>query len=700
MLSGKRSGRVPVIAPREVYTPPSPPESTLPNATKLDVPPPRIRLPPRSRTGCWTCRSRKVKCDENRPNCGQCARLGHLCDYSPRLSFRDDTPRVMERMSEVSTAGNAVWDTSIRLHSPPVSPGLYDSMPPFFTLTSDEEREKKAENSHPGTYHVVVVPDSFSNLPEYSEEYPIDLNSKSLKVRRGSATSSLLSPRDDRESSIETNDPNVVILDRFEDSSQRYSVSQWKNNRLSPTSSVVTSPPTATSPLHFPFDSHFVHHQVPGVEHGSRDEQLLVHFRNVVWKQLIQGQFTQELFSPLSSPISPISPGADMFEDIASTFQPLLHAMMAVSALSLTHQQGSQSLDALQHYQQTFSSLQTALHSSEDLYSDGLFLTHFLLLIYEIAAAEEGGSNLWSHHISQLLQISILRVTTFGAERYPYIIWLVCNIDLYALLSGAGTGDFIRAMCKNNMLPNPKCQLYPLAANGYSIIYPEENDTLPRALQLYHDTFVLATRLGFLAADIRGDEVHCDRSLGSNSPTGENTKWLYEIRSHLQQLWSSPDAHYLCQHMESLPQRSREIFQNAMTLYHSCMIYSYTSMWRGQRLGPASASEKIIKDHASAILQAAETIVRTDRFDLRFVIFPLFMAGVSTSSAGQKMIAIDIVSSMEKQGVGRNATTTRELLQIVYQRQTEDLMTIGHSANVEWMDVMAQHGLQVVNFGM
>jgi len=28
----------------------------------------------RTKTGCWTCRNRKLKCDENRPQCSQCAR--------------------------------------------------------------------------------------------------------------------------------------------------------------------------------------------------------------------------------------------------------------------------------------------------------------------------------------------------------------------------------------------------------------------------------------------------------------------------------------------------------------------------------------------------------------------------------------------------------------------------------------------------
>lgn len=42
------------------------------------------RNAPRSRKGCWTCRSKKVKCDEIRPQCRRCVRLKLLCDYMPR----------------------------------------------------------------------------------------------------------------------------------------------------------------------------------------------------------------------------------------------------------------------------------------------------------------------------------------------------------------------------------------------------------------------------------------------------------------------------------------------------------------------------------------------------------------------------------------------------------------------------------------
>ncbi|KAF5576402.1 C6 zinc finger domain-containing protein [Fusarium pseudoanthophilum] len=48
-------------------------------------PTPLGRSGPRSRNGCWTCRTKKVKCDEIRPVCRRCVRLKLSCDYAPRL---------------------------------------------------------------------------------------------------------------------------------------------------------------------------------------------------------------------------------------------------------------------------------------------------------------------------------------------------------------------------------------------------------------------------------------------------------------------------------------------------------------------------------------------------------------------------------------------------------------------------------------
>lgn len=184
-------------------------------------------------------------------------------------------------------------------------------------LTSDDEREKKAESSYPGTYHVIVNPESFSNLPEYSDESSsVDLNIGRLRIRRSSGTSSTPS---ELRSNHELNDPNTVVLDCFEDSNHRSPVSNGAKARLSPASD-ITCTSTLASPT-FPPDHNVLALSITA-SNSSQEDLLLVHFRDVVWKQLLQGQSSHELFSPISSPVTP---GVEVFEDLASTFQPVSH---------------------------------------------------------------------------------------------------------------------------------------------------------------------------------------------------------------------------------------------------------------------------------------------------------------------------------------------------------------------------------------
>jgi hypothetical protein len=43
----------------------------------------------RTRTGCQTCRDRKVKCGEEKPSCLNCQRTNHVCPgYAPPTVFK------------------------------------------------------------------------------------------------------------------------------------------------------------------------------------------------------------------------------------------------------------------------------------------------------------------------------------------------------------------------------------------------------------------------------------------------------------------------------------------------------------------------------------------------------------------------------------------------------------------------------------
>ncbi|KAK9476372.1 hypothetical protein V1514DRAFT_337148 [Lipomyces japonicus] len=80
---------------------------------------------PRSRNGCWTCRNRKIKCDEIHPKCTPCVRLGASCDYTRRVNFKDDTRRILSKMAAVTdTSGCPVYDASMNPIYQPYQPQL------------------------------------------------------------------------------------------------------------------------------------------------------------------------------------------------------------------------------------------------------------------------------------------------------------------------------------------------------------------------------------------------------------------------------------------------------------------------------------------------------------------------------------------------------------------------------------------------
>lgn len=91
-----------------------------------------------------------------------------------------------------------------------------DSLPPFSYLTTDEDREKKAEAREPGSFFVLTNPSSFASLPEYRDE--------SL-----TAHEPFLAGLDDQQSVFcdqieETDDADIVFLRNFEDPVRRGSV--------------------------------------------------------------------------------------------------------------------------------------------------------------------------------------------------------------------------------------------------------------------------------------------------------------------------------------------------------------------------------------------------------------------------------------------------------------------------------------------
>lgn len=107
-------------------SPSTPPNSQSPQTQGL-----------RSRLGCWNCREKKVKCDEQRPTCNRCIRLNRACDYRERPR----KPYIRQKRTTASVAGVANNNGELTLptsrpapHSPiSVSRDAYlerDDLPP------------------------------------------------------------------------------------------------------------------------------------------------------------------------------------------------------------------------------------------------------------------------------------------------------------------------------------------------------------------------------------------------------------------------------------------------------------------------------------------------------------------------------------------------------------------------------------------
>lgn len=98
-----------------------------------------------------------------------------------------------------------------------------------------------------------------------------------------------------------------------------------------------------------------------------------------------------------------------------------------------------------------------------------------------------------------------LRRQPHQLEAYDFLIWLVCRIDIYALLSASGTGIFVEVLLKENMLPAPERTLPPISLGQDVALYPDEQPFSPQLLRLNQEVMLVALRVGQLARDLRAE---------------------------------------------------------------------------------------------------------------------------------------------------------------------------------------------------
>ncbi|KAF7188344.1 C6 finger domain transcription factor nosA [Pseudocercospora fuligena] len=691
------------LAPRDSRPSPSARERTSTTATTGRPP----RLSHRSRAGCWTCRGRKVKCDEAHPRCGPCTRLNRDCDWDHRWNFSDATTSTQGKYSNINTSGNAVWDPSVR-HDSGLSPVLdaQDDLPEFAVLTNDEDRERKAVMQRPGTYGVVVTPESFHDLPEYAAaaaSSPFGSRRTSTNSSRGGHGS----PRSGitRASTLPAlTDENTIILDKFEEVSPTaatnvapFTISESESRRSSYPEDGLQRLSISTAAYSSSLAS------APLTPASQPEDYLIRHFRQYIVPRLCQPQQDSNAGAILQTT-------AEVLESEATRFPPLHHAMCAVSALNLSNNGRATLEDAMQHYEKALSA-SAAATTPHDLLSDGVFFRHLLLFVYDICIPTEAGdddTNMWAGHLTHLRLLAMQRHQLRNHAPYAYALWTICQLDMYACLMGSGGCEFVETITRNNMLPPLEHQIPPQAlvmSPGAGPFHPHEMQIFPPVLRLNEGIVLRAAKLAQTAHNFR-QEVKGPGPI----PPGTYAQWQAataslqnDLHTFWQQAYPVNLGHDTIAASNALPERVRAVFDNAVLLYHAATIYSRTSMFRGQRQIPIASQYDINTDtdnRAQAILHVASQQIENRKVASRQSVFPIFMAGFAAKNPDVKLHAIELIKAFEGYGIGSNTYRTRQLLVAVCEEQRRLASIGGRMEDVEWLVIAKERGLSVVNCGL
>jgi len=177
----------------------------------------------------------------------------------------------------------------------------------------------------PGTYGVVVTPESFSDLPEYA----------ALASPRGRRTStqsrghriSTDSPGSSLSRTSTQTDTNFVVLDRFEDATPP-AVAQYRV----PSPARRPSIPDALQQLSISSPLHSVAPAYPTAaptRPGNMEDRFIAHFRRYIVRRLVQPLVDRQ-------PHDNIVPGStrDVFETEATRFPPVCYRTMLMLPLA------------------------------------------------------------------------------------------------------------------------------------------------------------------------------------------------------------------------------------------------------------------------------------------------------------------------------------------------------------------------------
>ncbi|KAF4553915.1 Hypothetical protein D9617_5g067900 [Elsinoe fawcettii] len=611
------------------------------------------------------------------------AELNKNCDWEQRWKFDDSTRSTQEKFSNVNTSGNAVWDPAApRSAGPPDSPSISrrDSLPSFADLTTDEDRERKAEGRAPGTYNVIVNPNSFSKMPEYASSAD-----QSRRTSIQSVQSSFSSQISDAGRLVLPNDPNTVVLTRFEDAAASlpsFLSGTSADRRQSLPGQFQSLDISTTSP------ERQMRAPAPIQSNPANDEQLIRHY--------------EQFIAPRILPASPHIHQYGIQDPIvleSRKFLPLHHAICAITLLSLHYQGIARWEDALEREGIATRSLARSLRTEEDLNSDGVFYLHFLLLVYDICQPVND-HNMWTQHMQQLRRIGTNRGSRRDANSdiYWQVLGFAVMLDIQAAFSGSDTRALAAAHAAGELMPIIPPPIPPMPPS--SPIHRQEVEMMGPMVTFAREIMLLTAQLSQLA--LRSREEPTDAVTRQQSLAAKQQA----IGQFQTDLWAAWNQHYPPFLPRDDPRagvmlsnRLRQLFETGYLFHCVNVICSSISMYPGQAFSNPSFSAEVARQ-CRHILALAQTVVQTGLWGRPPLVFAVFLAGVATPEAEIKTAAIHIIQEFERNAFNKNVRRAKDLLLTVCEEQRQRIIHGGRAEEVDWLQLAQARQMDMVDFGL
>jgi hypothetical protein len=256
----------------------------------------------------------------------------------------------------------------------------------------------------------------------------------------------------------------------------------------------------------------------------------------------------------------------------------LHHAICALSALNLSYRNQATLEEAIEHYDRALSA-QSPTPSNSDMLSDGVFLRHYLLFIYDISMtvdASNAGAGMWADHLKHLVRLTQNRVAHFGKEPHAFVMWSICSFDAYACLMGNGDCEYFRTILENNILPPLGTAMSlttsPRRTTGSS--WPNDAQVFAVIMNLIRGVLVHTSKIAQAAQKFRAEAAE----RASVSP-GRCASWqaqVFQLQSDLSNFWTAAYPGFLEKNSptagRSLDPRIRYVFEHVSGNVNKCQI--------------------------------------------------------------------------------------------------------------------------------